>query len=396
MTKKTGKDAVIVAAVRTPVGKIKGALASVPPAELGAAVLNALVEKTGIKPEAIDDIFFANLFCGDWGNLARVSLLQAGLPQELPGITMDRQCASSLSALALAASTIRDGMNDVIIAGGVESYSQRPYFVKKPEQAYPDDLKVLNYKSTPPVVGHPTMIQTAENLARKYGISREACDEFALSSHQKAAHAWESGWFDEQVIPFPVKVRKGDPIIVDRDESVRFDANLEAMAKLKPVMSEPGSVVTAGNSSPRNDGASAALVMSREKADELGLEPLALVKNYAAAGCDPYIMGIGPVYATRKLMDRFGYSLPDFDLIELNEAFAAQSIACLEELKPDLDRVNMEGGAIAIGHPNAASGGILVARAVYALRRRGLKRALITFCIGGGQGFSLVIENENC
>lgn len=396
MTKKTRRDAVIVAVARTPVGKMKGSLASVPPAELGAAVLKSIIDKTGIKTENIDDIFFGNLFNGDWGNLARVSLLQAGLPQELSGMTVDRQCASSLSALAIAASVIRDGMCDVVIVGGIESYSQRPFFIKKPEQAYPDDLQVLPYKTTPPLIGHPTMIQTAENLAREYKISREACDEFALSSHKKAAHAWESGWFDEQICSFPVKQRKGDFVVVTKDECVRFDANMEAMAKLKPVINEPGCVVTAGNSSPRNDGASAVLVMSREKSLEFALEPLALVKNYAVAGCDPYIMGIGPVYATRKLMTKFDYKLSDFDLIELNEAFAAQSLACIDELGLDIDKVNVEGGAIAIGHPNAASGGILIARAIYALRRRGMKRALITFCIGGGQGFSLVLENEKC
>lgn len=393
MNKERERDAVIVSVARTPVGNIKGTLASITPPELSAIVLNAVVEKVGIAPEMVDDIIFANLFDSDWGDLGRCALLQAGFPESVSAVTIDRQCSSSLNALAMASSLIHDGACDIMIVGGVESYSQRPIYIKKPEKAYPDDLKVLTYKTTPAVIGHPTMIQTAENLAQSYSITRDECDMFAFESHKKSAKSWTDGLFAEQIVPVAVPQRKGEPIIVDKDECVRFDASLEAMSKLKPIQG-PDGVVTAGNSSPRNDGAAAVLVLSREKANDLGLTVLAVVKEYMMAGVDPYYMGIGPVEATRKLMVKYGYKLDDFDLIELNEAFASQSIACIKELRLDQSRVNVEGGAIAIGHPNAASGAILTARMVYALKHHKKHRGLISFCVGGGQGFSLVIENE--
>jgi len=284
-------------------------------------------------------------------------------------------------------------MADVVMACGVESYSQMPFYIKRPGSPYPSALEFTDYKTSIEGYGGNTpMINTAENLASKYGITREECDVFAMSSHHKAAKAWAAGHFDDQVVPVAVPQKKGAPNIVKMDACVRPDCTMEALSVLKPVMKADG-VVTAGNASPQNDGASAILLMSKEKARDLGLEPLAIIREYCSAGCEPTIMGIGPVYSTRKLMERTGYKINDFDLVELNEAFAAQSLPCIRELGIRPERVNVEGGAIAIGHPNGASGGMLVARIVYALRRRNLHRGLVSFCCGGGQGFSLIIEN---
>jgi len=389
------KEAVIVSAARTPMAKFRGDFASLTVPELGAIPMRAVVDKVGLDPVCIDEVIMGNLFGSDWGNTARVSLLQAGFPLDISGITVDRQCSSSLNAVGLAASMIQTDMADVILACGVESYSQQPYYIKRPGNPYPNSLDFLENKTNIEAYGgNFPMILTAENLAEKYSLTREECDAFALASHLNAAKAWENGWFDEQVVPVTIPQKKGEPKVIRIDACVRADSTLESLGKLKPVMKQDG-VVTAGNASPQNDGASAVLLMSREKAKELNLEILAVVREYCSAGCDPSIMGIGPVYATRKLMKRHGYQINDFDLVELNEAFAAQSIPCIRELGIDRARVNVEGGAIAIGHPNGASGGMLVGRMVYALRRRNLKRGLVSFCCGGGQGFSLILENPN-
>lgn len=389
------KTAVIVSVARTPMAKYRGDFAAINVPALGAIPMKAAVEKIGLDPAAIDEVIFGNIFGSDWGNPARACVLQAGLPESVPAITVDRQCGSALSGLGLAASAIQSGMADVVMTGGVESYSQQPYYVMQPSMAYAPALDVRPYKSAlPDETGRDIpMIQTAENLAEQYHLTREECDAFALASHQKAAHAVSEGWFDDQIVPVTIPQRKGDPKVVTTDACVRADTSAESLAKLKTVSGRPNGVVTAGNASPMNDGAAAVLIMSEEKAKELGLEVLAVVKEYCAAGCDPTIMGIGPVYSSRKLMARHGYANENFDLIELNEAFAAQSLACIKEMGWDMDKINVEGGAIAIGHPNGASGGMLVARMVYALRRRNLRRGLVTFCCGGGQGISLVLEN---
>jgi acetyl-CoA C-acetyltransferase len=388
------QDAVIVGALRTPLGKFRGSLASLEVPDLAAIPLKAVVEKAGLEPGQIDEVVMGNLFGSDWGNPARAAVLRAGFPFSVPAITIDRQCSSALNALAIAAALIQSGSCDTVIAAGVESYSQQPFYVKRPETAYPGALQVLEYKSSHPSVGNPSMIETAENLAKKFNVGREACDQFAFKSHKNAAAAWAAGYFDDQVVPVTIPQRKGEPVTVKMDECVRPDTSLESLAKLKPVM---GGVVTAGNASPMNDGAAAVLVMSREKAKEAGLRPMAVVGQFISAGCDPNIMGIGPVYSTRKLMAKTGLALNDFDYIELNEAFAAQSLSVIQELGLDPERVNVEGGAIAIGHPNGASGGVLIARMIGVLRRRKAKRGLITFCCGGGQGFSLTLErDETC
>jgi acetyl-CoA C-acetyltransferase len=386
-------DAVIVEVARTPIGKFRQALAGFEPSTLAGMTMKKVVEKAGIDPAVIDDVVYANLFNYNYGNFARIALLEAGLPDSVPAITINRQCASSINAVALAATMIMTGAADVVMAGGCESYSKQPFMIKKPDTAYPMSLEFAPLKISSEVVGDPPMIITAENVAKKYGITREECDEFAVNSHRKAAAAWDRGFFDGEVIPIEIPQKKGDPIIFKKDECVRGDSTLEALSKLKPVMVKDG-VVTAGNSSPMNDGASAVLLMSREKAEEYGLKPLAKVTAFASAGCDPHIMGVGPVYSTRKLMQKTGLTIDDFDLIELNEAFAAQSIACIRELNMNPEKVNPNGGAIAIGHPNAASGGILTARTVRYMQEAGLKRALISFCIGGGQGFSCVLERD--
>jgi len=373
---------------------MRGDFAAIPVPKLGAIPMKAAVEKIKLDPAAIDDVIYGNIFGQDWGNVARNCVLEADFPDSVPAVTVDRQCSSSLNALAMGASMIQTGQADIVLTGGVESYSQFPFFIKRPSDAYPMNLDVLPYKSSVPGGrgDNLPMILTAENLAKQYSITREECDAFALSSHQKAAAAWQNGYFSDQVVPVTLPQRKGPDKVVDVDVCIRPDASLEAMAKLRPVMLKEG-VVTAGNSSPMNDGASAIVIMSEEKANEMGLEALAIVRESAAAGCDPMIMGIGPVYSTRNLMKRFGYTLDDFALIELNEAFAVQSLACIKELGLDQSKVNVEGGAIAIGHPNGASGGMLAGRMVYALRRRNMKFGLVSFCIGGGQGFSLVLEN---
>ncbi|MDR1193686.1 MAG: thiolase family protein [Peptococcaceae bacterium] len=386
------RDAVIVQAVRTPVGKMRQSLASVSAIDLGAAVVKAAAERAGIDPLLIDDIIFGNLLNYNWGNIAKVIALNADFPLDVTGVTIDRQCSSSLNACAFAAMMIQTGNADVILAGGVESYSQQPFMIGRPETPYPGALEVYPYGS-PSIdrVGNPPMIITADNLAKKYNLTREECDEFAYTSHKNAAAAWEAGRFKDQVIDFAVKTRKGTNVVT-MDDCVRPDCRVEDLAKLRAIYKD--GVTTAGNSSPMNDGASCVLMMSREKAEALGLRILAKFAAFAAAGVDPNIMGIGPVYATRKLFKKTGLSMKDIDLIELNEAFAAQSLACVKELGIDRSITNVNGGAIAIGHPNAASGGILVARLIYEMIRRDVKRGLVSFCIGGGQGFSALIERD--
>lgn len=384
-------EAVIVSVARTPVGKRGKGLASLSAPSLAAMVMKRVAEQAGIKPQQLDEVIFGNLFNVDWGNPARVSVLEAGFPFDVPALTVDRQCSSSLNAIGLAAALIQTGACEIILAGGVESYSQMPLMVKRPETAYPMALSFVTQSVSIEQVGNPSMIQTAENVAERYHITRQACDQFAAESHQKAAAAWARGFYDGEVLPVPVPQKKGDSLLFTRDECVRADCSQETLSKLKPVQ-KPDGVVTAGNSSPMNDGAAAVLVMSEEKARELGLTPLVKVGAFASAGVDPNYMGIGPVAATRKLLAKTGLTLDDFDFFELNEAFAAQSIACIQELGLDPARVNPNGGAIAIGHPNAASGGILACRAARHMAEQKLKRCLISFCCGGGQGFSLILE----
>ncbi|MGI9952769.1 thiolase family protein [Moorellaceae bacterium AZ2] len=387
------REAVIVSAVRTPVGRCRGVLAPVPAHELGALVVKEAVRRAGINPEEIDEVIFANLMNNEINNMARMVLLAAGLPMSVPGITVDRQCAASLNAVAYGAILIQAGYADIVVAGGVESDSRRCYIMEKPVQAYqvaPPQWAVIH---TAPGELNVTMGISAENVAEKYGITRQECDEFALLSHRKATKAWENGYFDEQIVPVEVPQPKGQKVVVTRDECVRPDCSMEGLAALPPAFKKDG-VQTAGNSSPMSDGAGAVVLMEKQRAKALGLEIMAKVKGYAAAGVDPRIMGIGPVAATQKLFRLTGMTMKDIDLIELNEAFASQSIACIRELNIDMDKLNVNGGAIALGHPLAGTGAILTTKMVYELKRRGLQTGLITFCCGGGQGVSVVLERE--
>lgn len=387
------RKAAIVSAVRTPVGKLRGTLAPVPAQQLAALAIKEAVARSKVDPAEIDDVIIGNLFANDVANMGRMAATTAGLPIEVPGYTIDRQCSSSLNALINAAVLIESGHADVVVSGGVESDSRRPWVVMKPEGGYePRFPKTydLKFDLVPPELGDVPMIITAENLAKRYGISRQACDEFALASQQKGAAAWDAGKFNEQIVPVTVKQRKSETTL-DRDETLRAETTLEGLAKLKPVSLEDG-VVTAGNASPMCDGAGANVVMDLELAKARGLEVLATVKDFAVAGVDPNIMGIGPVHSTRKLLKRQGLRLDDIDLIEMNEAFAAQSLACIKELEMDTSKLNVNGGAIALGHPLAGTGAILTAKMVYEMKARSAHLGLITFCCGGGMGVSVLLE----
>jgi len=387
------RDAVIVSAVRTAIGRMGGALASVPAHVFGAEVIKEAIRRANVQPEMVEDVIMGNVISGG-GNIARLTALQTGLSLELPGLTIDRQCGSGINAVNLAAQAIMSGAGDVYVAGGIESMSRAPYLMDKPEKAYsPVPPSFRKSQLSPKEIGDPPMGITAENLVTKYSISREEQDEFALASQQKMAAAMEDGRFDEQIVPISIPVRKGAPVIFNKDEHPRPQTTLEALAKLKPAFL-PNGTVTAGTSSGLNDAAAALIVMSREKAQELGVKPMAVVREQAIAGVDPNIMGIGPVPAVRKVLEKSGLTLDDMDIIEINEAFASQVIACDRELNMDHSKVNVNGGAIAHGHPLGATGAILITKAVYELERRGGRYALITACIGGGQGIATIIERE--
>jgi acetyl-CoA C-acetyltransferase len=387
------RDAVIVSAVRTAIGRQGSALASVPAHILGAEAIKEAVKRANINPEIIDDVIFGNVLSGG-GNIARLTALQTELSINLPGLTVDRQCGSGINAINLAAQAIRAGDGDVYIAGGTESMSRAPYLMDRPEKPFsPIPPSFRKSQLSPKEIGDPPMGITAENLVEKYAITREEQDEFAYQSQQRMARAMEEGRFNEQIVPITIPVKKGEPLVFKTDEHPRPQTTLDALAKLPPAFLK-GGTVTPGNSSGLNDAASALVIMAREKAEELNLTPLAVVRDYAVAGVDPNIMGIGPVPAVKKVMKKSGLTLAEMDLIEINEAFAAQVLACNRELEMDLDKVNVNGGAIAHGHPLGATGAILVTKAVYELQRSGGRFALITACIGGGQGIATIIERE--
>ncbi|CDQ19034.1 acetyl-CoA C-acetyltransferase [Halobacillus karajensis] len=389
----TQRDAVIVSAVRTAIGKQGGALATIPAHVLGAEVIKEAVSRSGIEPSMIEDVIFGNVLSGG-GNIARLSALQAGLSVSLPGLTVDRQCGSGLNAIYLAAQAIQAGSGEAYIAGGTESMSRAPYLMDRPERPYsPSPPKFRKSQLSPKEIGDPPMGITAENLAERYEIPRAKQDQFAQRSQEKMAVAMEEGRFDEQIVPITIPVRKGDPIVFQTDEHPRPQSTIEGMAKLPPAFKENGSV-TAANSSGLNDAASALGLMSREKAQQVGATPLATVRACTVAGVDPNIMGIGPVPATQKVLERTGLTLEDIDIIEINEAFAAQVLSCQEELNMNMEKVNVNGGAIAHGHPLGATGAILATKAIYELQRRQSRYALITACIGGGQGIAMILERD--
>ncbi len=396
------REAWIIEAVRTPVGRYGGALASVRPDDLAAAVIRAVVDRSGIEPALIEDVILgcANQAGEDNRDVARMALLLAGLPVEVGGLTVNRLCGSGLQAINSAAHAIAVGDGDVFIGGGVESMTRAPYVMAKPEAAWdrgPRELQdtTLGWRFINPKLAERhnpySMGETAENVAERWEVGRDLQDAFALASQQKAVAAIEAGRFDSQIVPIPVPQRKGDPVIVSRDEHPRADTSAEALARLRPAFRE-GGTVTAGNASGINDGASAVLLVDADRAGELGLRPMARVVSTAVAGVDPAVMGIGPIPATRKALERAGISAGDLDLVELNEAFASQSIVCINELGLDPDRVNVNGGAIALGHPLGMSGGRLITMLAHELRRTGGRYGLATMCIGVGQGIATVIE----
>ena len=385
------REAVIVSAVRTPVGRCRGALAAVGAPELGALVIAEAVRRAGLQGEEVEEVIFGNLGNNDSANLARVVTLQAGLPFTVPAITIDRQCSSGLNAIAIGALMIEAGEADIVVAGGTESDSNRPHLMEKARVAYQVAPPQWLVRRTAPGALNVSMGTTAENLGRKYHITREECDAFALESHRKAAAAQAAGRFDEQMIPVTVPGKRGKTTVVDRDECVRPESTMETLGSL-PTAFAPDGVCTAGNSSPMSDGAGAVVLMDRETAEKKGLEPLAVFRGFAVTGCDPSIMGIGPVEAIRKVLRKTGLTLEEMDLIELNEAFATQSIACIRELGLDMDKVNVNGGALALGHPLAGTGAILTAKLLYELKRRRARYGLVAFCMAGGQGGAAVFE----
>ena len=385
------REAVIVSAVRTPVGRCRGALAAVGAPELGALVIAEAVRRAGLQGEEVEEVIFGNLGNNDSANLARVVTLQAGLPFTVPAITIDRQCSSGLNAIAIGALMIEAGEADIVVAGGTESDSNRPHLMEKARVAYQVVPPQWLVRRTAPGALNVSMGTTAENLGRKYHITREECDAFALESHRKAAAAQAAGRFDAQMIPVTVPGKRGKTTVVDRDECVRPESTMETLGRL-PTAFEPDGVCTAGNSSPMSDGAGAVVLMDRETAEKKGLEPLAVFRGFAVTGCDPSIMGIGPVEAIRKVLRKTGLTLEEMDLIELNEAFATQSIACIRELGLDMDKVNVNGGALALGHPLAGTGAILTAKLLYELKRRRARYGLVAFCMAGGQGGAAVFE----
>ncbi|NHN76490.1 3-oxoadipyl-CoA thiolase [Azotobacter chroococcum] len=397
------RDVFICDAVRTPIGRFGGALAAVRADDLGAIPLKALLERNPqLDPAAIDDLYYgcANQAGEDNRNVARMALLLAGLPPSVPGVTLNRLCASGLDAVGSAFRAIASGEIELAIAGGVESMSRAPFVMGKADGAWSRNMKIedttMGWRFINPLLkaqyGVEAMPQTADNVAEDYGISRADQDAFALRSQQRAGRAQAEGFYAEEIVPVVIKGKKGDTV-VDSDEHPRPDTTPEALARLKPVNGE-GKTVTAGNASGINDGAAAMILASAEAVAKYGLKPRARVLGMAAAGVEPRVMGIGPVPAVRKLCERLNLAVADFDVIELNEAFAAQGLACLRELgiADDDARVNPNGGAIALGHPLGMSGARLVLTALHQLEKSGGKLGLATMCIGVGQGLALAIE----
>ncbi|MBO8162098.1 MAG: thiolase family protein [Brevibacillus sp.] len=393
------RNAVIIDSVRLPIGRMGGALKDVLVDFLAAKVIGEIIVRTGVPQTDVDEVIMGQAKQStDSANLARLALLRAGLPVEVPGYTVHRQCGAGLQAINNAAQQIMCGLADVVIAGGAESMSTAPYYIRHARYGYGagnGELLDPNTESQPrsqpiEVYGNLTMGLTAENLAEKYRISREEQDEFAMRSQELAHQAIQQGRFQREIVPYEIKNKK-ETIVFDTDEHPRR-TSLDKLAALQPVFKAGGSV-TAGNSSGRNDSASVVLMMSEEAAEKRGLQPKAKIIAQAVAGVSPEIMGIGPVPATQKALKQAGLTLDDIGLIELNEAFAAQALAVIKQLGLKLDRVNVNGGAIALGHPIGATGAILMTKLLHEMERRGEKYGLVTLCIGGGQGITTIVEN---
>ncbi|MCR1898909.1 acetyl-CoA C-acetyltransferase [Irregularibacter muris] len=390
------REVVIASAARTPVGSFGGALSKVSAIDLGAVAAKEAIKRAGIQSEMIDEVVLGNVLSAGLGqNTARQVAIKSGIPESVPAMTINKVCGSGLRAVSMAAQFIMLGDADIVLAGGTESMSNAPYILPSARWGQRmGDGKIVDYMVHDglwDIFNDYHMGITAENVAEKWNITREQQDEFSLKSQLRAEKAQKEGRFKEEIVPVEVPQRKGDPIIVDTDEHPRHGATIEKLAKLRPAFKKDGTV-TAGNASGINDGAAAIIVMSKEKADELGIKPLAIIRSYASAALDPKIMGYGPVPATKLALQRAGLEAKDLDLVEANEAFAAQSLAVVKDLGLDTEKVNVNGGAIALGHPIGASGARILVTLLYEMEKREAKTGLATLCIGGGQGTALVVE----
>ncbi|BCJ87717.1 acetyl-CoA C-acetyltransferase [Effusibacillus dendaii] len=390
------KDAVIVSAVRTAIGSFQGALSGIPATELGSIVLKEALARAGVSHEQVEEVILGNVLQAGLGqNPARQAWIKAGYHEAVPALTINKVCGSGLKAVMLAAQAIRAGDADVIVAGGMENMSRAPYLLEGARGGY----RMGDATAVDSMIRDGLwcaffdyhMGITAENVAEKYGLSRDEQDEFAAWSQQKAEAAIKNNRFKEEIVPVQLPSKKGDPVIFDTDEFPRAGTTKEGLAKLRPAFKKEGTV-TAGNASGINDGAAALVVMSADKAAALGLKPLARIVAYASAALDPSIMGLGPIFATRKVLEKSGLSISDIDLIEANEAFAAQSLAVGKDLEIPREKLNVNGGAIALGHPIGASGARILVTLLHELEKRNGKRGIATLCIGGGQGVSLLVE----
>ena len=389
-------EVVIVAAVRTPIGSFGGSLKDISTVDLGSLVIKNAIERAGLEPEQVDEVIMGNVLGAGLGqNVARQMSVHAGVPVTVPAFTINKVCGSGLKAVQLAVQAVLCGDAEVVVAGGAENMSQAPYIL--PNQRWGSRMGNATVVDTMLRDGLTDGFEdyhmgiTAENVAEQYGITREDQDSFALQSQKRAVAAVEAGRFKEEIVPVEIPQRRGEPLVFDTDEFPRKDVSLEGLSKLRPAFQKDGSV-TAGNSSGINDGAAAVVVMSAEKAKELGVSVLATIKSYASAGLDPKVMGCGPIYASRKALEKAGLTVADLDLVESNEAFAAQACAVAKELNLDLEKVNVNGGAISLGHPIGASGCRILVTLLHEMQKRDAKRGLATLCIGGGMGTALIVE----
>ncbi|MGC2871685.1 acetyl-CoA C-acetyltransferase [Ihubacter sp. rT4E-8] len=390
------REVVIVSAARTPIGSFGGSLKGVPTRQLGAIAIKAAVERAGIKPEQVEEVIMGCVLQGGLGqNVSRQMSLDAGIPTEVPTMTINKVCGSGLRAVELAAQIIKAGDADIVVAGGAENMSATAYAMPAARWG----ARMNNTQMVDMMVNDGLwdafngyhMGITAENVAEQWGITREELDEFSVISQNRAEEAVKAGKFKDEIVPVEIPQRKGDPIVFDTDEYPKFGASIEKMAKLKPAFKKDG-MVTAANASGINDAGAALVVMSKEKADELGIKPMCTIKSYASGGVDPSIMGVGPVPASKKALEKAGLTIEDIDLVEANEAFAAQSLAVRKDLGLDPEKTNVNGGAIALGHPIGASGARILISLIYEMQKRDSKYGLATLCIGGGMGTSVIVE----
>ena len=392
------REVVIASAVRTAIGTFGGSLKDIPAVDLGALVIKEAVNRAGIKPELVNEVVMGNVIQAGLGqNVARQSAVKAGLPIEIPAMTINMVCGSGLRSVALAAQMIKAGDYDVVVAGGMENMSRAPYALETTRWGQRmGDGKIVDTMikdALSDAFNNYHMGVTAENIVKEWGLTREELDEFSLNSQLKAEKAIKEGKFKDEIVPVMVPQRKGEPKVFDTDEGPRFGSTMEGLARLKPCFIKDGKV-TAGNSSGINDGAAAFVVMSAEKATELGVTPLATIVSYGHKGLDPAIMGYGPFHATKAAMENANLTVEDMDLIEANEAFAAQSIAVAKDLHFDMSKVNVNGGAVALGHPVGASGARILVTLLHEMQRRDAKKGLATLCIGGGMGTAMIVERR--